>query len=79
VFRSWLRARLNVQHRPTNVDAVIGKEGVVTKRIAPTEAGLVKLGSETWRAELTAADQVPRDAGVTVKVESVEGVTLKVR
>jgi membrane protein implicated in regulation of membrane protease activity len=79
LFRGWLRARLNVQLRPTNVDAVVGKEGVVTKRIAPREAGLVKLGSETWRAELTAADQVPRDAGATVKVESVEGVTLKVR
>jgi membrane protein implicated in regulation of membrane protease activity len=79
LFRSWLRSKLTVQHRPTNVDAVVGKQGVVTKRIAPSEAGLVKLGSEVWRAELAAAEEAPRDAGSTVKVESVEGVTLKVR
>jgi membrane protein implicated in regulation of membrane protease activity len=78
LFRNWLRARLNVQQRPSNVDAIVGMQGVVTKRIAPREAGLVKLGSEVWRAEL-AADDVPRDAGATVRVESVEGVTLKVR
>jgi membrane protein implicated in regulation of membrane protease activity len=79
LFRSWLRARLTVQHSPSNADAVVGKQGVVTKRIAPREAGLVKLGSEVWRAELAAADEMPRDAGATVKVEAIEGVTLKVR
>ena len=79
LFRSWLRSKLTVQHRPTNVDAVVGKIGVVTKRIAPSEPGMVKLGSELWRAELAATDGTARDTGVMVKVESVEGVTLKVR
>jgi len=78
LFRSWLRAKLTVQHRASNIDAIVGMQGVVTKRIALREAGLVKLGSEVWRAEL-ATDDGPRDAGATVKVESVEGVTLKVR
>lgn len=79
VLRKWLRAKLTVQHRPSNVDAVVGKEAVVTKRIAPREAGLVKLGSEVWRAELTTTDEAPRDTGTTVKVEAVDGVTLRVR
>ena len=78
-FRSWLKSRLTVGHHPTNVDAVVGKTGVVTKRIAPREAGQVKLGDEVWRAELARTDYAARDAGAIVTVESVEGVTLKVR
>ena len=79
IFRSWLRAKLTVKDQPTNVDALVGKSGIVTKKIATAEAGLVKVGSEIWRAELAKADEAARDVGATVSVESVEGVTLKVR
>jgi membrane protein implicated in regulation of membrane protease activity len=79
IFRSWLRAKLTVRNHPSNVDAVVGKTGVVTKRIAPFEPGMVKVGDEVWRAELAGAEDAVRDLGVAVKVEAVEGVTLKVR
>jgi membrane protein implicated in regulation of membrane protease activity len=79
VFRSWLKAKLTVQTKPSNVDAVVGKTGVVTKKIAVREPGMVKVGSEIWRAELAGAEDTAKDAGATVSVESVEGVTLKVR
>lgn len=79
LFRRWLRARLTVKDQPTNVDALVGKTGVVTKKIAGGEAGLVKVGSEIWRAELAKADGAARDVGATVSIESVEGVTIKVR
>ena len=79
VFRRWLRSRLTVTEHASNVDAVVGKTGVVTKRIAPREPGMIKVGDEFWRAELASAEETARDAGATVKVESVEGVTLKVR
>ena len=79
LFRSWLRAKLTVKDQPTNVDALVGKTGVVTKKIADAEAGLVKVGSEVWRAELAQAGDTVRDVGATVKVEAVEGVTIKVR
>ncbi len=79
VFRRWLRATLTVKNHPSNVDAVVGKTGVVTKRIALHEPGMVKVGDEVWRAELAGAEDAPRDSGVAVTVESVEGVTLKVR
>jgi membrane protein implicated in regulation of membrane protease activity len=79
VFRSWLKAKLTVHDQPTNVDAVVGKTAVVTKRIASQEPGMVKLGSELWRAELTGSDGTALEKGTTVKVEAVEGVTLKVR
>lgn len=79
VFRRWLRATLTVKNHPSNVDAVVGKTGVVTKRIALHEPGMVKVGDEVWRAELARAEDAPRDSGAAVTVESVEGVTLKVR
>ncbi len=79
LFRRWLRAKLTVKDQPTNVDALVGKTGMVTKKIALAEAGLVKVGSEVWRAELAQPDGTARDIGATVKIEAVEGVTIKVR
>jgi membrane protein implicated in regulation of membrane protease activity len=79
VFRSWLKSKLTIHDQPTNVDAIVGKTGVVKKRIAAQEPGMVKLGGEVWRAELTGPRDAALEAGTTVRVESVEGVTLKVR
>jgi membrane protein implicated in regulation of membrane protease activity len=79
VFRSWLRKKLTAKDQASNVDAVVGKTGVVTKRIAVREPGMVKVGAEIWRAELAAGDEVARDAGAVVVVQSIEGVTLRVK
>jgi len=79
VFRSWLKSTLTVKDHASNVDAIVGKTGVVTKRIAQNEPGMVKVGAEVWRAELVGAEDAARDLGTTVKVESIDGVTLKVR
>jgi membrane protein implicated in regulation of membrane protease activity len=79
IFRRLLRAKLTVKDHASNVDAIVGKTGIVTQKIGATEAGMVKVGPEFWRAELAGTDGSVRDVGVTVQVESVEGVTLKVR
>jgi membrane protein implicated in regulation of membrane protease activity len=79
LFRSRLKAKLTVKDHPSNVDAIVGKTGVVTKRIAQHEPGMVKVGAEVWRAELAGIEDAARDLGTTVKVEAVDGVTLKVR
>lgn len=79
MFRSWLKARLQVKQQSSNVDAVVGRVGKVTRKIGLHEAGTVKVGSEEWRAELTAADGGPKEAGAEVTVVAVDGVTLKVR
>jgi membrane protein implicated in regulation of membrane protease activity len=79
VFRSWLKKKLTVKDQASNVDAVVGKTGVVTRRIAVREPGMVKVGAEIWRAELASGDEFARDAGAVVVVQSVEGVTLRVR
>lgn len=78
-FRRWLKSKLQVGDRLTNVDAVVGRTGVVTKRVAQREPGIVKVGTEEWRAELAPTDDVTREIGAVVTVSSVEGVTLRVR
>lgn len=79
LLRNWLKAKFILKNQASNADAVIGKTGVVMKRIAARSAGMVKLGDEVWRAELSRADDTGREPGATVTVDSVEGVTLKVR
>jgi membrane protein implicated in regulation of membrane protease activity len=79
IFRNWLKSKLMVKNHASNVDAIVGKTGVVTKRIALHEPGMVKVGDEVWRAELAGVGEAARDLGAEVNVESVEGVTLRVR
>lgn len=79
IFRSWLKSKLQVSDRPTNIDAVVGKTGVVTKRVAPRDPGIIKVGTEEWRAELAQVEDTAREIGAVVTVSAVEGVTLKVR
>jgi membrane protein implicated in regulation of membrane protease activity len=79
IFRRWLKTKLTVKDHASNVDAIVGKTGVVTQRIAQYEPGMVKVGSEIWRAELVGAGSAPRDSGATVTIEAIDGVTLKVR
>ena len=79
LFRRWLKAKLYVKDQPSNMDAVVGKMGVVTKRIGLRDCGLVKVGSEEWRAELVQPADSAREVGADVQIVSVEGVTLKVK
>jgi membrane protein implicated in regulation of membrane protease activity len=79
LFRRWLKAKLHVEERASNVDAIVGRSGVVTKRIAQSDCGIVKVGSEEWRAELAQAGGPAREIGSSVQVVAVEGVTVKVK
>ena len=78
--RQRLRSRMMSKGTlPSNVDAILGRSGVVTQKIAMHEPGRVKIGDEEWRAVLAADAGASRDAGQTVTVVSAEGVTLTVR
>lgn len=57
---------------PTNSDMVIGKKGVVTKRIENNKYGEIKIYGNTWTA--TSTEEI--DVGTKVKVLSIEGVKL---
>ena len=79
-IRQRLRARMMSSGTlPSNVDAILGRSGVVTQKIGAHEAGRVKIGDEEWRAVLAAGAGDSREAGQTVTVVSAEGVTLTVR
>jgi len=56
-------------------DRFIGKEGVTTEAIDPENAGMIKIGGESWRA--IAKDNI--SVGEKVIVEKVKGVKLRVR
>ncbi|HIT34259.1 MAG TPA: NfeD family protein [Candidatus Faecousia intestinigallinarum] len=57
----------------TNVDSIIGTQGIVTANIHNVEAtGQVKLASMEWTARSTSGYPIP--AGTRVKVDRVEGV-----
>jgi membrane protein implicated in regulation of membrane protease activity len=58
----------------SNVDALIGRTGVVTMEIAPPQAGQVNLQGQIWTAR--SKQKVGQDASVVIR--SVEGVTLYV-
>jgi len=79
LFRNRLRQRLTSTEQPSNVDALVGRSGVVTGAIAQHSPGQVKVGDELWRAELAGPQDAPRKPGEVVTVAAVDGVTLKVR
>jgi len=61
----------------TNVDALIGKTGVVTERIDPAgRPGRVLVEGENWRG--TSADDTVLEPGTRVSVLQVDGTTLMV-
>jgi len=76
-----VRAALRARKRPAlqTSGEILGREGVVTRDIAPT--GVVRIGGEDWTAEAGGA-AIPAGAkvrvvatyGLTARVEAVEGV-----
>ena len=65
--------------QPTNVDAIIGREAVVSEAIRPLEGtGQVKVGGQIWSARTDEqTDCIPE--GTIVTILRVEGVKLFVR
>lgn len=62
------------EFEPTNLDRVIGKEGVVTKDITKNDYGEVKVLGNIW----TATSKKVIKKGTQVKVLKIEGVKLLV-
>jgi membrane protein implicated in regulation of membrane protease activity len=64
---------------PSNVDALVGLEGLVTQRVAGHQPGMIKVKDETWRAVPAPGVAGPFEPGSLVTVTGVDGVTLQVR
>lgn len=76
--RPVLNKKLNsYRQNKTNIDAVIGNEVLVTKKISKFEKGEIKLHGVLWSAESKDSEQ-EIDAGTVCKVMEVRGNTLVV-
>lgn len=73
--RPFVRKLLKNKKVATNADRVIGKQAIVLKEISPLKKGRVRVDGLDWSA--ISAQEIP--AGETVIVESMEGVTVRVR
>lgn len=68
-----VRKYLNPNVTKTNLDAVVGSEGLVTAAIDNLSAvGQVKLGAMEWTARSTSGAPIP--AGTVIRVDKIEGV-----
>lgn len=74
VARSFIKNKLTITTKKTNTDSLLGKKGVVVKKITPAHAGQVKVEGEIWRA----SSNESLDVDTTVVIQSVSGVTLTV-
>jgi membrane protein implicated in regulation of membrane protease activity len=73
--RRYVHRWTAVRKSRTNVDALIGKQGIVLRSIARNDHGLVKVGYEQWRAR--AEEDI--DEGVEIVVTGISGATLDVK
>ena len=60
----------------TNVDALVGRQAIVSEEIKPVVGGRVKVDGDDWKA--VTADGRPVEVGKAVKILKVESVILTV-
>ena len=72
IGRRYVHRWTTVRKSKTNVDAIVGRTGIIMQNIARNVDGRVKVGNEDWKA--SAAEDI--ETGVEVVVTGVSGVTL---
>ena len=76
--RPFFKQIIRVNKQPTNVDRLVGQEGVATDDIENIECrGKVFISGLTWSARSETGELIPQGAVVTVK--KIEGATLVVK
>lgn len=66
----------NDDHRASNAEAVIGREGTVSEAIEAGGYGRVAIDGDDWKART--ADGSPIDKGVRVRVTAMESIIITV-
>jgi len=72
IGRRYVHRWVAVRKSKTNVDAIVGRTGIVVRSISRNVDGRVKVGSEDWRARAT--EDIEEGAGIVVT--GVTGATL---
>ena len=67
--------KMKFQNVRTNLDRVVGMEGVVTEEISKFEIGEVKVDGKRWSAKSDSSISV----GDVVEIERIDGVKLIVK
>ncbi|MDF2699829.1 MAG: nodulation protein NfeD [Haloplasmataceae bacterium] len=78
VIRNWSLKRLKAGSIKTNVNSLIGKTAVVTKKIEAYNVGEVKVDGMFWSAKLQSTDTIIEE-GTIVEILEVIGVKLIVK
>lgn len=65
---------VNKEIKSSNINAIIGKTGIVTKEITPNNVGLVKVEGEVWSA--ISIDSNTLVEGTNIIVVNINGVKL---
>jgi len=74
IGRKYIKAKMTVGDTKTNVDAIIGRSGVVKRGIGKNTSGIVRIGNEEWRAR--SEGNIDIREGDMITVIGVAGVTL---
>lgn len=72
--RSWLNKIIKLKKESTNLDRVIGMQGIVTEEITKTNPGEVKVDGKKWMA--IANEKIKVNS--IVKILEIDSVKLKV-
>jgi membrane protein implicated in regulation of membrane protease activity len=75
IGRRYVHRWTTTKKEKTNIDTIIGKQGIVVKDVGRNVNGLVKVGNEQWRA--IAEEEIKE--GNEIEVVEIKGVTLTVR
>lgn len=73
--RSWLNKIIKPKSEKTNLDRVVGMQGLVTSEITKTSPGEVKVDGKRW----TAVSDTKIEVDSIVKILDIDGVKLKVK
>lgn len=71
--RPFFVKKLNANKEKTNVDALIGKTALVTKKITKFEKGEVKIDGKIWTAKSVSDEDL--EEGTECLLQRIEGVT----
>jgi membrane protein implicated in regulation of membrane protease activity len=76
VLSVWIRSKFKdkrISHI-SNIDALMGKKGVVVEHISASAAGALKVNGVVWSARSDNGNEIP--VGTAVTIVNVKGVTL---
>ena len=73
--RPMLMKRLGKSNEKTNLDRVVGMQGIVTENIEPLKVGEVKVDGKLW----SAVSDILIEKDEVVEIVSIDGVKLNVK